>query len=106
MMRRWGWLRIGHEDGGEKIRAGMGAPIIATAGTAFWGRVAIGGMGGADEAGAALAVDKGVAEEGEMTACCVSDKPEQTMTHATTCGVTDLAIPDMRRNPLASRRRR
>lgn len=89
------------------MSAGTGAPIIAPAGTGSLGRVAIGGVGGADRAGTAAAIDKGLAEEGEVTACCVSDKLEPTMTHAATCGVTDLEMDlTCGRNSLASRRRR
>lgn len=69
----------------------MSAPIIATAGTRFCGRVAIGGMGGAEDAALAMAINDGGAVEGVVTASRVFDKIELTMTHpATFCGAGHL----------------
>lgn len=64
-----------------EIRTGMNRPIIATAGTRFRGRVAIGGMGGAEAAASGIAIDEGLAEEGVVTASHVFGKLEFTMTH-------------------------
>jgi hypothetical protein len=66
--------------GGDK--KGMHALIIAAAGTRFCGRVALGRMGGAEDAVLAQAIDDGVTLEGVVTAFLVFHKLELTMTHA------------------------
>lgn len=79
-MRRSGWLD-GHDEN-MRLKTKRDAPVIATAITRFIGHpIAIGSVGGAEEASLATAIDRRVTEEGEVSAFFVLDKLEQSMTH-------------------------